>query len=205
MEVINNACISEGIDKLASESFTGNVNDIEVRVIFSYLVSDGSDKVGLAHTRRAVDEQRIVVGNSLFSAVFSHGFTAGKGKFIGSSLDEGIEGVVIVCKFIGLFKLLMLHFKLGICRDIELFRLISLYLDDNVYFQTEDIEKSVLQYLVICGHNDIFLELGLNAENSLSAVEVKGNKWIYPCFYCNFRYFSVFETVALDFLKNLIK
>ena len=72
----------ESVYQIASESFAGNVYDIEIRVVLSYLVCDSSDEVGLTHSGRTVDEERIVVRNRLFSAVLSDRFTAGKSKFI---------------------------------------------------------------------------------------------------------------------------
>ena len=43
------------------------------------------------------------------------------------------------------------------------------------------------------------------AENSISSLDLFGNKRIYPSFHTDIWYFTVFKAVALYFLKNLVK
>ena len=55
----------ESAYKVAAEGLAGNVNDVEVGVVLSYLICDSCDEVSFTHSGGTVDEQRIVVRNSL--------------------------------------------------------------------------------------------------------------------------------------------
>ena len=66
---VGDKLVFKSLDKVISESLTGNVDDIEIRVVLLYFLGDSGDEVGLAHTGRAVDKQRIIAGYFLFAAV----------------------------------------------------------------------------------------------------------------------------------------
>ena len=69
---VGDSAFIEGVYQIASEGLAGNVYDVEVGVIFPDIVGDSRDEVGLAHSRGAVNEQRIIVGNVLCSTVLCH-------------------------------------------------------------------------------------------------------------------------------------
>ena len=124
--------------------------------------------MGLAHSRRAVDKERIVVERCLVSAVFGNGLTAGERKFVRASLNEGVEGIVVICEFICLFKLGVLAFKLVIAEDIcYFFRLVGLNIDVDVDIQPEYVVKCFCKICYEICHNDILLKIRLDAENSI--------------------------------------
>ena len=81
----------DGGDDLVGELFTGNVDNVEIRMVLADLDLDGVQQVGLAQTALAVDEQRIVGAGG----VRGHRLGGGVGELVGRALDEVLKGELV--------------------------------------------------------------------------------------------------------------
>ena len=95
-----------GGDDLVGEHLAVHIHDVEIGVVLFDLDLNGVQQVGLAQTRRAVDEQR-VVGTA---GVGGHGLRGGVGKLVAGAFDEVFKGKVVPSAGQGTFVQLGLFF-----------------------------------------------------------------------------------------------
>ena len=159
MELVHGLLLDAG-DELVGEVFASRVEDFCLRVLPGDPLADGVEQMGLAQSRVAVDEQRVV----RLARRVGDGQGRGVRKGVGVTDDERFKGEFVVHHGMRRFRL-DLFFGLGRCIALLPFR-DDLYVDGKAHV----LFKGVVQQVLELAADDVRLELR-GGQNHLVVLE----------------------------------